>query len=375
MLAVAVFLVYFGGVMWYRHYHTEASLLEGSELPHRQPWVATIALVAVIPGATAANAQQADRTVEEHIAIARAAAYRPGQDLVDVFEALCRAAMSEEGPLEPGLQVAPSLAERRVPPRSEWYAEPGKVFDNLYYVGSTQDSIWAVTTSEGTIVVDTGYDYSIEELTNGLKQFSLDPADIRYVVLSHAHGDRYFGAKFLQDTYGSRIIMSEADWSTMAKSNEPPELKARKDMVATDGMQLSLGDMTLTLYITPGHTPGTIATVIPGLRDGNRRHVGVVWGGMNPSFGRYGIQYYSSLAETFKTWSDSIWRVKDIAEKAGADVYLAIHAHFDRTLDKIRAVKYRRPGDPHPFVSTDAVDRFFTIMGECTDAQLGRVTE
>ena len=337
--------------------------------------IAAIVLVVVIASATAANAQRAGRTVEEHIAIARAAAYRPGQDLIDVFETLCRAAMSEEGPREPGLQVAPSLAERRVPPRSEWYAAPGKVFDNLYYVGSTNDSIWAVTTSEGIIVVDTGYDYSIEELTNGLREFGLDPADIKYVVLSHAHGDRYFGAKFLQDTYGSRIVMSEADWDTMAKSNEPAELKARKDMVATDGMQLSLGDMTLTLYITPGHTPGTIATVIPGLRDGNRRHVGVVWGGMNPSFERYGIQYYSSLAETFKTWSDSIWRFKDEAERAGADVYLAIHARFDRTLDKLRAVKYRQPGDPHPFISTDAVDRFFTIMGECTDAQLGRVTE
>ena len=67
--------------------------------------------------------------------------------------------------------------------------------------------------------------------------------------------------------------------------------------------------------------------------------------------------------------------IKEIAGKAGADVYLAIHARYDRTLDKLRAVKYRRPGDPHPFVSTDAVDRFFTIMGECTDAQLERVTE
>ena len=131
--------------------------------------------------------------------------------------------------------------------------------------------------------------------------------------------------------------MSEADWETMAKSNEPPELKATKDMVATDGMKLALGDMTLTLYITPGHTPGTISTVIPGLRDGNQQHVGVVWGGMNPSFERYGIQYYSSLAETFKTWSDSIWRFKDLADNVGADVYLAIHARYDRTLDKLRA--------------------------------------
>jgi metallo-beta-lactamase class B len=324
-------------------------------------------------GANSASAQRADRTVEEHIEIARAAAYRPGQDMIDVFETLCRAAMSEEGPQEPGLQVAPSLAERRVPPRSEWYAEPGEVFDNLYYVGSNNDSIWAVTTSEGIIVVDTGYDYSVEELTDGLKQFGLDPADIKYVVLSHAHGDRYFGAKFLQDTYGARVVMTEADWETMAKSNEPNELKARKDMIATDGMTLTLGDMTLTLYVTPGHTPGTISTLIPGLRDGNETHVGIVWGGMNPSFERYGIQYYATLAETFKTWSDSIWRFKDIADRAGADVYLAIHAHYDRTLDKLRALKYRRPGDPHAFVSKDAVDRFLTIMGECTDAQLGRV--
>jgi metallo-beta-lactamase class B len=324
---------------------------------------------------TEANAQKGDKTVAERIAIARDAAYRPGQDFIDVFETLCRDAMSEAGPQRRGLQIAPSLAERTVPPRSEWYVEPGKVFDNLYYVGSDNDSIWAVTTSEGIIVVDTGYDYSIEELADGLKEFGLDPADIEYVVLSHAHGDRYFGAKFLQDTYGSRIIMSEADWETMAKSNEPPELKATKDMVATDEMKLTLGDMTLTLYITPGHTPGTISTVIPGLRDGNQQHVGVVWGGMNPSFERYGIQYYSSLAETFKTWSDSIWRFKDLADNAGADVYLAIHANYDRTLDKLRAVKYRRPGDPHPFVSKDAVDRFLTIMGECTDAQLGRVTE
>ena len=28
-------------------------------------------------------------------------------------------------------------------------------------------------------------------------------------------------------------------------------------MVATDGMKLTLGDTTLTLYITPGHTLGT----------------------------------------------------------------------------------------------------------------------
>src|SRR5262249_32894195 len=189
----------------------------------------------------------------------------------------------------------------------------------------------------------------------------------------HAHGDRYFGARYLQDTYNARIIMSEADWAVMAKSNEPSELKPRKDMLATDGMKVTLGDTTITLYSTPGHTPGTISTLIP-LRDGNQRHLGAVWGGMAPSFERYGVRYFSSLQETFKTWSASLKRFQDIAAKAGADVYLTIHPHYDKALDKLHALDFRKPGGPHPFVSKDNVNRFLTIMRECTEAQLARVT-
>src|SRR5262249_15713060 len=85
---------------------------------------------------------------------------------------------------------------------------PPKVFDNLYYVGNWRDSTWAVKTSEGIILIDSGYDYSAKELiADGLKKLGLDPAQIKYVILSHAHDDRYFGAKFLQDTYKARIIM------------------------------------------------------------------------------------------------------------------------------------------------------------------------
>jgi hypothetical protein len=64
----------------------------------------------------------------------------------------------------------------------------------------------------------------------------------------------------------------------------------------------------------------------------------------------------------------------EIEEKAGGDVYLAIHPHYDRTIEKLRALSFRKPGAPHPFVSASAVKRFLTIMSECTDAQLARVT-
>src|SRR5213079_1347772 len=85
------------------------------------------------------------------------------------------------------------------PDRSTWYAEPVKVFDNLYFVGQSEYSIWAVTTSEGIIVIDTIFDYSVEEEIAGLKQLGLDPANIKYAIVTHAHPDHHGGAKFLQD--------------------------------------------------------------------------------------------------------------------------------------------------------------------------------
>ena len=44
---------------------------------------------------------------------------------------------------------------------------------------------------------------------------------------------------------------------------EPEQWVPRRDMVATDGQKLTLGDTTLTMYLTPGHTLGTISTLIP----------------------------------------------------------------------------------------------------------------
>ena len=321
-----------------------------------------------------ANAQASGKAaVQSHLAAAKAAAYEPGNDLTTLYDTVCAPALSDRGPREPDIQA---LAESRAPqtgPRSEWHTEPGKAFDNLYYIGSPFQSTWAVTTSEGIILIDSGYDYSAKELiTDGLKKLHLDPTQIKYVVLTHVHGDRFYGARNLQDTYKARIIMSEADWNVMTRTNDPSELKPKKDMVATDGMKLTLGDTTLTLYITPGHTPGTISILVP-LKDGNERHVGAVWGGINADVGRNGVRYFPSMAETFKTWIASANRFQDIAAKANADVYLTLHPFYDKALDKLHALIFRKPSGPNPFVSKDNLNRFLTIIRECTEAELARI--
>jgi len=81
---------------------------------------------------------------------------------------------------------------------SAWYADPAKVFDNLYFVGGKIHSSWALTTSEGIIVLDTTYPYNSEELiVGGMRRLGLDPEDVKYVIIAHAHGDHVGGAEML----------------------------------------------------------------------------------------------------------------------------------------------------------------------------------
>jgi metallo-beta-lactamase class B len=326
--------------------------------------VPTFCTVLLLSGLNASEAMGQAATAEAHVAAARAAAYAPGQDFTWIFDGLC-AEPSPPRPAPAARPANPTPTERTIPPRADWYESPVQLFDNLYYVGSYLQSMWAVTTSEGIILHDTAFDYMAEALiTEGLTELGLDPADIKYVIVSHGHGDHYLGAKYLQDTYGARIIMSEADWDVMAGDNNAPELKPTRDMIATDGMELTLGDTTLTLYVTPAHTPGTISTLIP-LKDGNRWHLGSIWGGNG-----FGYRHFSERSEALATYSASAKRFHEITARARADVYLSSHTNHDRTLDKINAVKYRLPGDTHPFVSSEAVRRHLTVVGECADAQL-----
>jgi metallo-beta-lactamase class B len=304
--------------------------------------------------ATAVAAQAPKPEVERHIAAARAAA---GEHAAMV-DRLCPMP-GVERPVQGNRTAAPG-----VPARESWHAEPMKVFDNLYFVGMTEFASWAVTTSDGIIVIDPLFDYSVEdEVVGGLAKLKLDPKSIKYVLVSHGHLDHVGGAKLLQDRFGARVLLAAADWDLLDRDNPP--WKPRRDMVITDGMKLTLGDTTLRMYATPGHTNGTVSTLIP-LRDGAARHVGALWGGTLFNFG--------PDAARFRSYADSAAKFREIAAAAGADVLLSNHTDYDGSKQKLPALAARRPGAPHPYVvGTDSVRRYLTVANECAQAALASV--
>jgi metallo-beta-lactamase class B len=321
---------------------------------------------------TTLSAQPAG-TVDSHVAAAKALAATSPTPLFNLCSAeqASRAQPRRGGqpPARGGAQQ-PARGQQAPPDRSQWGREPMKVFDNLYYVGEREYSAWAVTTSAGIIIIDPIYDYSVEEqVVGGLKKLGLDPAQIKYVVVSHAHRDHAGGAWYLQERFGARVLLSGPDWD-MLENNKQSWPKPKRDMVVKDRQQLTLGDTTLTFVHTFGHTPGTMSTILP-VKDNGKPHVAALWGGTGFNFtltperpGSYWFDSYIASAQAFR----------EAAAKAGADVFLSNHPSWDDSNDKMARLAKRRAGDPHPYVvGAKAVQSYFTIAEHCARAGKARL--
>jgi len=297
-----------------------------------------------------ANAQPVTNPIEAHLAAAKAAA---GFDFPGLLARICVAPQTG-----PGADVAPPPP----PSRESWYTEPAKVFDNLYFVGTKFHSSWALTSSEGIILLDTLYDYASEEaIISGMKKVGLDPATVKYVVITHAHGDHDGGAKLMQDRFGSRIVMGGPDWDSIEKSvNQWPHGKPKRDMVAADGEKLTVGDAAVTLVLTPGHTPGTVSMFFQ-VKD-NGKPLTVAYSGGTA------FNFVNDVPH-FDTYINSQRKMASLAASLGASVIMSNHSEFDSAVTKIKTMAARRPGEPHPFdLGRGAVQRYFKTSDECAQA-------
>jgi metallo-beta-lactamase class B len=302
-----------------------------------------------------ANAAPVPDTVEGHVLAAQKAA---GLDFPGTLEVLCIQPTDGSDPTAVA-RTANAGKPRATPARETWFAEPAKVFDNVYWVGTKINSAWAIKTSAGIILIDTMYNYAAEtEIVDGFKKLGLDPATIKYVIVSHGHGDHDEGAKMLQDRYGARIILGAPDWDAITKANNMPGGVPKRDMVATDGQKVTLGEETVTILLTPGHTLGTLSLIFP-VKDNGKTIQVAYSGGMGFNFPR-------SL-ERFDTYIASAQKFGAAAKAAGATIVLSNHSMYDQAW--IRSRWQRKPGEVSPFVvGTGGVARYVTVLSECAKA-------
>ena len=313
----------------------------------------SFAAVLLIISAMSASAQTGTDAIDAHLTAAKTAA---GFDWPGTLARLCI--------VPPLVQAVADTAPGPAPARQTWFIEPAKVFDNLYFVGSKIHNSWALNNSDGIIILDTLYTYnSEEEILGGLKKLGLDEKKIKYVIITHAHADHVGGAKILQDRIaGVRIVMGGPDWDAIEKSaNGYPEGKPKRDIVAQDGQKITVGDNTVTIVLTPGHTQGTLSMIF-SVKDKGKP--------LNVAYSGGTAFNFPSTVPNFDTYIASQRKLAKAAAESNATILMSNHSEFDSSIPKIKATAARKAAEPHPYdVGRDAVQRYFKVTEECAQAQ------
>lgn len=297
---------------------------------------------------------QTPTTVDGLVSAAKRSA---GTEWAGTFLRLCVVS-----PPAAGRGTAANAAPAAPPARSSWYAEPAKVADNFYFLGTKIHNAWALVGSEGIVVFEALFDYAApDEIADGMRKLGLDVNRVRYVVISHAHGDHDGGAKFLQDKMPkARLVYGGPDWDAVDKSANRPGGKPKRDLVGDDGMKLTIGDASVQIVTTPGHTPGTLSFLFEIRDNGKPLRVAYVGGTAIP---------FDATAAYYDGYIASVRKMAKSAADFGANVLLSNHTEFDNGYYKAHTAANRKAGEANPFdVGRDAVGRYFAVVEQCTAA-------
>jgi metallo-beta-lactamase class B len=241
--------------------------------------------------------------------------------------------------------------------------EPTRLFGNVYAVGNSETTVYALTSSEGIVLLDAGFEAKAETLAAQLRTLNLDPARVKYILLGHGHADHFGGARFFQTTYGTKIAASAADWDLIGSGSGGA--RPTKDVVLTAGQQFQFGDLSITPVAIPGHTPGSLAFIFP-VKDKDTTRMAGLFGGTVLTTGILST-------DALKQYTQSIAQYLETAQRMNVEVELQNHPIFDGMPDRLVRLKTMRPNEANPFVIGNArYLAMWNIVSECIQAEIAR---
>lgn len=236
--------------------------------------------------------------------------------------------------------VSPNLPAVFSPPYRS--IKPIKLFDNLYFVGTTAVGVFIVDSGDGLVLLDTGIgDADIALMVADMKKLGLDPSKIKLILLSHEHFDHYGGVQYLKKNIcpDAKVALSLVGWNLLQSvplewayiGTRPQSV----DIYLIDGMKIKIGSVIFQIVATPGHSPGCVSFIFP-VTDNGENHVAGIMGGSAVWPTQVETRLYKSSIEYFKAF----------AKEAKCDVGLAFHS-LESDFAQLRL---RKSGEPNPLV-------------------------
>ena len=237
---------------------------------------------------------------------------------------------------------------------------PHKIIGNVYYVGTESLASFLVTTPAGHILIDTIYERTAPTIKDSVEKLGFKFEDIKIVLGSHSHGDHQEGDGLVVKMTGARAMAMAEDIPPLMAMRSPGNIPRPMYEALHDGSEVTLGGVTLTAHLTPGHTPGC-TTWTMRVPDGGKTYDVLIIGsvGVNPGTNLVGnpalvSQYQRSFA---------------FLKSAHVDVPLGSHPAMYRMTEKYAAIT---PGGANPFVDPQGYRDEVTIQETAFTNELQR---
>ena len=233
--------------------------------------------------------------------------------------------------------------------------EPFKIADNLYFVGTRGLSSYLLTTPDGHVLIDTGVEATVPMITASITKLGFKPADIKILLSSHAHFDHVGGHADMQRLTGATVMAVGEDAASLAKGIDTSAAGAagwkpvKVGRVLRDGEAVTLGGITLTAHLTPGHTKGCTTWTTTVTADGRRYSVVFVGGtSVNGGVRLVDNARHPTIIEDYA-------RTFRVLRELKSEIFLAQHPNMFDMEGKAARIK---PGAPNPFVDPRGYEAF-----------------
>ncbi len=158
-----------------------------------------------------------------------------------------------------------------------------KVTDRVYLVGSGRNGfgmtdpfdchVYLLNGGDELALIDCGAGMGLARIVDNVRADGFDPKRIRKVILTHAHGDHAGGASRARAELDAQIVASPlvASWLRTGDEDAMSLGPARRagiypsdyrlepcpiDLEVHEGERITIGDLELLVYDTPGHSRG-----------------------------------------------------------------------------------------------------------------------
>lgn len=243
-----------------------------------------------------------------------------------------------------------------------------RVAGNLYFVGTRGVSSFLMTTPEGHILIDTGLEQAVPQVARNIENLGFTLRDIKIILSSHAHFDHVEGHAEMQRRTGATVMAIGEDAAALSSGRDnsalggPSWKPVSVGRVLRDGDTVTLGGVTLTAHLTPGHTKGC-TTWTTTIADGGKPLRVVFVGGTSVNSGVQlldNTRHPSIVADYERTFR--------VLKELAADIFLAQHPNMFDMEKKVARIN----AGGNPFVDPQGYKAFVQAAERSFQAQLQR---